>query len=77
MMLFKIVVANAGAEIEEVFHNFVENNEILCIQPDCEFNHFYDKWDLQVVPNNDEEKAEFFQFCQELCDHLEELGYEF
>lgn len=77
MMLFKIIVKDAENVIEDHFWTFVEENEICTVQASCEYSEKYNGFEIEMVPEHDEDKVEFMQLCNELINHLEELGYEF
>ena len=61
--------------IEEHFWEFVGSNEICTVQASCE--HKDGQWELEMVPQWDDAKADFMTLCGQLVDHLEGLGYSF
>lgn len=75
MLKFTIFVQNANDQIEDQFDEFVDNNEICTVQPSC--HNMGEHWELEIIPQNDEDKVEFLQLCSEMVDHFVELGYEF
>ena len=77
MMIFKIVVKNAENVIEDHFWSFIEENELCTVQASCEYSEKYNGFELEMVPQNDEDHFEFMQLCNNLIEHLEGLGYEF
>lgn len=75
MLKFQITVQGATDLIEDQFDAFIENNEICTVQPAC--HNMVDYWELEIVPEHDEDKVEFLQLCSAMVDHFNELGYEF
>lgn len=77
MMIFKIIVKNTENVIEDHFWSFIEENELCTVQASCEYSEKYNGFEIEMVPEHDEEKGEFMQLCNDLIEHLEGLGYEF
>ena len=61
--------------IEDHFWTFIESNELCTVQASCELVD--GQWELEMVPQWDDEKSDFMVLCGRLVAHLEELNYTF
>ena len=74
-MLQFTIKLKAADSIEADFWEFVGSNEICTVQASCERKD--GQWELEMVPQWDDTKADFMTLCGQLVDHLEGLNYSF
>lgn len=74
-MLQFTIKLKAENVIEEHFWEFVGSNEICTVKASCEL--VGGVWELEMIPNWDDAKAEFMTLCGQLVDYLEGLNYSF
>ena len=65
----------ADNSIEDHFWTFVDSNEVCTVQASCEL--VGGEWELEMIPQWDDAKADFMTLCGQLVDHLEGLNYSF